>query len=140
MTDLDGLQRALGLRSAVIDHPVAADDRHLFRDRLLVDDFALLGLDVLDHVIGSRARRLGACRQRNADDERASQRKIDLHLVFSRTETSLSENMSIVTAVPMPAAVLCFAPPSQPVRWRRAGNLHLTQPSPALAHRVDADP
>src|ERR1043166_6245696 len=101
MADLDGLQRALGLCSAVINHPVAADDRHLLRDRLLVDDLALLRLDVLDHVIGSRSR-LGACRQRDADDERGSQGKIDLHLVFSRTETlTVPENMSIAGAVPV---------------------------------------
>src|SRR4029077_7347309 len=73
----------LGLDAGVIDHPVAADDGHFTRHRLLVDDLAFLGLDVLDHVIGSRGRRLGACRQGDADDERASQRKIDLHLVSS---------------------------------------------------------
>src|SRR6266566_5113179 len=52
--DLDGLHRGLGLGLGLVDHAVGADDRRFGRNRLLVNDRALLRLQVLHDVIGRR--------------------------------------------------------------------------------------
>src|SRR5262245_6356821 len=50
VADPDGLHRVLGLDAGLVDDPVAADDGVLGRHRLLVDDRALLRLDILHDV------------------------------------------------------------------------------------------
>ena len=72
--NLDRFHRGLGLGLGLVDHAVGADDRRFGRNRLLVNDRALLRLQVLHDVIGRRPLRESADREGQGGNERQKSR------------------------------------------------------------------